>query len=158
MTAPTSSASSASDWSLVAHGPTNARLVYICEAPAHAASAEGELLSKMTVAMGLDPAQVLVIEIAGGDPESSVLTPLEKLLVPALASAAHVVAFGNLPARAALRTQDPMSNLRGRAHASPLLAGGARLWATYAPSLCIRNANMKKPVWEDLQQLMKELS
>jgi uracil-DNA glycosylase family 4 len=161
--APSAAASSASplpslEWQLTPHGPLDASLVFVCEAPAHARSPEGELLAKMIAAMGRNPTTVQVLEISGGDPEASSIAPLEALLAPALAQAKHVVAFGNLPARAILRSPDPMSNLRGRSHSSPFLNADARLWATYAPSLCIRNPNMKKPVWEDLQRLMQELS
>jgi DNA polymerase len=58
-----------------------------------------------------------------------------------------------------LRTETPISKLRGRLLDWPPDGGefACKLLPTYHPAFLLRNPAMKKPVWEDMQVVMKEL-
>jgi len=65
-----------------------------------------------------------------------------------------ICALGTFAAHTLLKTDIPISALRGRFH----LYEGIKLMPTYHPAYLLRNPSAKKPVWEDVQMIMKEIN
>ncbi|HUN55503.1 MAG TPA: uracil-DNA glycosylase [Smithella sp.] len=65
-----------------------------------------------------------------------------------------ICALGTFAAHTLLNTDIPISALRGRFH----LYEGIKLMPTYHPAYLLRNPSAKKPVWEDVQMIMKEIN
>ena len=63
-----------------------------------------------------------------------------------------ICALGTFAAKTLLKTDIPISALRGRFHSYE----GIKLMPTYHPAYLLRNPSAKKPVWEDVQMIMKE--
>jgi DNA polymerase len=63
-----------------------------------------------------------------------------------------ICALGTFAAQTLLKTDVPISALRGRFHSYE----GIKLMPTYHPAYLLRNPAAKKPVWEDVQMIMKE--
>ncbi len=64
-----------------------------------------------------------------------------------------ICALGTFAAKTLLKTDIPISALRGRFHSYE----GIKLMPTYHPAYLLRNPSAKKPVWEDVQMIMKEI-
>jgi len=64
-----------------------------------------------------------------------------------------ICALGTFAAKTLLKTDIPISALRGRFHSYE----GIKLMPTYHPAYLLRNPAAKKPVWEDVQMIMKEI-
>jgi DNA polymerase len=64
-----------------------------------------------------------------------------------------ICALGTFAAQTLLKTDIPISALRGRFHSYE----GIKLMPTYHPAYLLRNPSAKKPVWEDVQMIMKEV-
>ncbi len=60
-----------------------------------------------------------------------------------------VIAFGNTPTRALLRTKKPISQMRGQFHDYH----GAQLMPTFNPAYLLRDPSKKREVWEDMKQV-----
>ncbi len=65
-----------------------------------------------------------------------------------------ICALGTIAAQNLLKTDKPISVMRGKFHERD----GAMLMPTYHPAYLLRNPDAKKMVWEDLQIIMKEMS
>ena len=65
-----------------------------------------------------------------------------------------ICALGTFAAKTLLKTDVPISVLRGRFHSYE----GIKLMPTYHPAYLLRNPSAKKPVWEDVQMIMKEVN
>ncbi len=65
-----------------------------------------------------------------------------------------VVAFGNTPTRALLRTKKPISQLRGEFHDYE----GAQLMPTFNPAYLLRDPTKKREVWEDMKKVRAYLA
>jgi DNA polymerase len=63
-----------------------------------------------------------------------------------------ICALGTFAAQTLLKTDIPISALRGRVHSYE----GIKLMPTYHPAYLLRNPAAKKSVWEDVQMIMKE--
>ena len=63
------------------------------------------------------------------------------------------MALGSFAAKALLRTQDPISRLRGRVYDYR----GAKLIPTFHPSFLLRSPDQKKYAWEDLKKALAVL-
>jgi DNA polymerase len=61
-----------------------------------------------------------------------------------------IVALGTFAAQALLKTDVPISRLRGRAHD---LRGGVKLIATFHPAFLLRSPDRKRDVWEDMKKV-----
>ena len=61
---------------------------------------------------------------------------------------AVIVALGTFAAQALLKTQEPISRLRGRV----FTYGGARLIPTFHPAFLLRSPERKRDSWQDLKQ------
>jgi DNA polymerase len=64
-----------------------------------------------------------------------------------------VVALGRIAAQTLLGNETPISRLRGQWH--ELL--GIPMMVTYHPAALLRNAALKRPTWEDMQQVRDRL-
>ena len=65
-----------------------------------------------------------------------------------------ICALGTFAAKTLLNSDIPISALRGRFH----LYEGIKLMPTYHPAYLLRNPSAKRPVWEDVQMIMKEIN
>jgi DNA polymerase len=65
-----------------------------------------------------------------------------------------ICALGTFAAKTLLKTDIPISVLRGRFH----IYEGIKLMPTYHPAYLLRNSSAKKQVWEDVQMIMKEVN
>ncbi len=64
-----------------------------------------------------------------------------------------IVCLGSVATQNLLQTEEKISKLRGRFTEWQ----GIPVMPTYHPAFLLRNGTMKKPVWEDMQQVMKLL-
>jgi DNA polymerase len=64
-----------------------------------------------------------------------------------------ICALGTFSAHTLLKTEIPISQLRGRFHRYQ----GMDLMPTYHPAYLLRNPAAKRQVWEDVQKIMKAL-
>jgi DNA polymerase len=64
-----------------------------------------------------------------------------------------ICALGRISAQTLLQTQRPITQLRGSVHD----LSGAKLIVTYHPAALLRNPGLKRPTWEDMQMLRKEM-
>lgn len=64
-----------------------------------------------------------------------------------------ICALGKFAAQTLLKTETPITALRGRFHDYD----GIKLMPTYHPAYLLRNPPAKKQVWEDVQLIMKEI-
>ena len=60
-----------------------------------------------------------------------------------------VIAFGNTPTRALLKTKKPISQLRGSFHEYQ----GLQLMPTFNPAYLLRDPSKKREVWEDMKKV-----
>jgi len=60
-----------------------------------------------------------------------------------------VIAFGNTPTRALLRTRKPISQMRGEFHDYD----GTPLMPTFNPAYLLRDPTKKREVWEDMKKV-----
>jgi uracil-DNA glycosylase family 4 len=123
--------------------------------------AAGELLDRIIDAMGLARSDVFIANVVKcRPPENRNPEPPEiAACLPylheqiALIEPKIIVALGKFAAQALLGSQRPISRLRG--HFAEYR--GIKLMPTFHPSYLLRNPSGKKPVWEDMQQVMTAL-
>lgn len=60
-----------------------------------------------------------------------------------------IIAFGNTPTRALLRTKQPISKMRGEFHDFQ----GTKLMPTFNPAYLLRDPTKKREVWEDVKKV-----
>ncbi|HEX8493578.1 MAG TPA: uracil-DNA glycosylase [Pyrinomonadaceae bacterium] len=65
-----------------------------------------------------------------------------------------VIAFGNTPTRALLRTKKPISQMRGQFHDYQ----GGQLMPTFNPAYLLRDPTKKREVWEDMKKVREFLA
>jgi DNA polymerase len=65
-----------------------------------------------------------------------------------------VIAFGNTPTRALLKTKKPISKMRGEFHEYQ----GLQLMPTFNPAYLLRDPSKKREVWEDMKKVRAALS
>lgn len=151
-------------------GNPKARLMFIGEGPGHDEDVQGEpfvgragqLLTKIIGAMGLTRHDVYIANIIKcRPPENRYPAPDEveqcsPFLLKQVASIKPelVVTLGNLATQTILQTKEGITTLRSRFHDWQ----GTKLLPTYHPAFLLRNPNMKKPVWEDMQKAMQFLN
>ena len=116
----------------------------------------GQMLERILAAIGLKRADCYLTNtvkmISTGDeltPEVlSFFTPYLHRELAAVRPRV-VVAFGNTPTRALLRTKKPISQMRGEFHAYQ----GAQLMPTFNPAYLLRDPTKKREVWEDMKKV-----
>ena len=115
----------------------------------------GQLLTKMIEGMGLSRDEVYITNVlkcrppGNRNPEPDEIETCEPFLFRQIASIQPkvVIALGAFAARTLLKTQDPISRLRGRVFDFR----GAKLIPTFHPSFLLRSPGYKREAWEDLK-------
>lgn len=151
-------------------GNSKAEIVFVGEAPGGDEDIQGrpfvgragQLLTKIIEAMGLTRADVYICNIlkcrppGNRNPRPEEIAACEPILVKQLQAINPrvICALGTFAARTLLKTDVPITILRGKFHAYH----GIQLMPTYHPAYLLRNPGAKKQVWEDVQKIMKLLS
>ncbi len=151
-------------------GAADARLVFVGEGPGMDedrcgrpfVGAAGQLLSKIIRAMNLSREAVYIANIVkcrppdNRNPEPDEIRQCLPFLNRQLAAINPQVicALGSVPARTLLKTDTPISRLRGRFHEFM----GIPLMPTFHPAFLLRNPLRKREVWDDVQQIMGRLA
>ena len=154
---------------VVGEGNPLAQLVFVGEAPGEQEDMEGlpivghagELLDKMILAMGLTRDEVYICNVVkcrspgNRDPEPDEISACSPFLERQLDTIRPkvIVALGMLAAQTLLKTEDPLSRLRGQFHSYR----GIRLMPTFHPAYLLRNPDSKREAWSDLQAVAREL-
>jgi uracil-DNA glycosylase family 4 len=150
-------------------GSPKADLVFVGEAPGADEDVQGrpfvgragQLLTKIIEAMGLKREEVYICNIlkcrppGNRNPQTDEIAACEPFLIRQL-EAIHprvICALGSFAAHALLKSEAPISVLRGHFHSYQ----GIPLMPTYHPAYLLRNPGAKKQVWEDVQMIMKTL-
>ena len=147
---------------MAGHGNATARLMFVGEAPGREedeqgvpfVGAAGQLLTKIIEAMGTTRDEVFIVNTVGcRPPENRNPEPDEvaacrpfleeqiRLIAPRV-----IVTLGTFATQAVLRTEEPISRVRGRWHD----AYGARVMPTFHPAYLLRSPKGKKEVWADM--------
>jgi len=150
-------------------GSPRARLVFVGEAPGEEEDKQGrpfvgragQLLTKIINAMGLEREEVYICNIlkcrppGNRNPQEDEIAACEPFLVKQIEAIDPeiICALGTFAAKTLLRTEAPISAIRGRFHDYH----GRRLMPPYHPAYLLRNPDAKKLVWEDGQKIMKIL-
>ena len=150
-------------------GSASADLMFIGEAPGQEedrrgepfVGAAGQLLTRMIKAMGLEREEVYIANIIkcrpprNRDPAPDEIEACEAVLrrqIEAIKPGV-IVAMGNFAAKTLLRTDTGITRLRGQFREYQ----GVPLMPTFHPAYLLRNPEAKRPVWEDLQQVMQRM-
>jgi DNA polymerase len=118
----------------------------------------GQLLTKMIEAMGLGRDEVYIANVLkcrppnNRDPQPDEVESCEPFLFKQIASVQPqvIIALGAFAARTLLKTQDPISRMRGRIYEYR----GAKLIPTFHPSFLLRSPGYKREAWEDLKKAL----
>jgi DNA polymerase len=151
-------------------GNPHADLMFVGEAPGADEDVQGvpfvgragQLLTKMIEAMGLSRDDVYIANVlkcrppGNRNPEPDEIATCEPFLFRQLDSVQPkvVIALGAFAARTLLKTDAPISRLRGRVFD---YRGGARLIPTFHPSFLLRSPGYKREAWEDLKTALSLL-
>ena len=121
----------------------------------------GELLTKIIQAMGMTRDEVYIANIVkcrppgNRDPQPDEVASCrgywERQL--ALIRPRVIVALGRIAAQTLLSTDTPIGRLRGRWFS----VQGVPTMVTYHPAALLRNPALKRPTWEDMQQVRERL-
>jgi uracil-DNA glycosylase len=150
-------------------GNPRARLVFVGEGPGRDEDIQGQpfvgragqLLTKIINAMGLKRSDVYICNVvkcrppANRTPEQDEIVTCQQFLIKQLRAIdpAVIVCLGSVAAQSVLNTKAKLGDLRGDFHTY----GNTKLMVTYHPAALLRNPGFKKPLWEDMQLVMKEL-
>jgi len=150
-------------------GNPRAQIVFIGEAPGADEDEQGlpfvgragQLLTRIIEAMGLNRKDVYICNILKCRPPQNRNPLPEEILAcePFLKQQLKIIspriicALGTFAAKTLLKTESPITALRGRFHSY----NGIPLMPTYHPAYLLRNPSAKKLVWDDVQLIMKEL-
>ena len=145
-------------------GNPNADLMFVGEAPGHDEDIQGipfvgragQLLTKIIEAIGLTRDDVYIANVIkcrppeNRNPEPDEVEQCEPFLFQQIDAIQPkvIVALGKFAAQALLRTQDPISRLRGRVYDFR----GAKLVPTFHPAYLLRNPSSKRDAWEDMKK------
>jgi DNA polymerase len=146
-------------------GNSNADLMFVGEAPGADEDLQGipfvgragQLLTKIIEAIGLSRDQVYIANVIkcrppeNRNPEPDEVETCEPFLFQQIDSIRPkvIVALGTFAAKALLKTQDPISRLRGRTFDYR----GAKLIPTFHPAFLLRSPERKRDVWEDMKKV-----
>ena len=154
-------------------GNPNAKVCFIGGIPSDADNKSGkifqgpagELLSKMIQAMGLAREDVYLCNILKCRPPlghqvcSAEIDTCQKFLRTQLQFIApkFIIALGETAAQTLIRTDNPLSALRGKKF-SNIDDSGATLFATHHPEELLQDPNLKRTAWDDLKLAMQSIS
>jgi DNA polymerase len=144
-------------------GSPTAELMFVGEAPGADEDIQGvpfvgragQLLTKMIEGMGFRRDDVYIANVIkcrppeNRNPDPDEVATCEPFLFRQIASIQPkvIVALGSFAAKTLLKTQSPISRLRGRVYEYH----GARLVPTFHPSYLLRSPGQKREAWEDLK-------
>ncbi len=151
-------------------GDPKADLVFIGEGPGRDEDIEGrpfvgaagrQLTDIITKGMNLSREDVYICNVVkcrppdNRDPLPDEISACEPFLIKQLRAIRPrvMVALGRVAAQNLLKTDVPISRLRGKFHDYD----GIPLMPTFHPAYLLRNPGGKKPVWEDIKKVMKLL-
>jgi uracil-DNA glycosylase len=150
-------------------GNPDADLVFVGEAPGEDEDAQGrpfvgragQLLTKIIDAMGRKREDVYICNIlkcrppGNRNPLPEEIAACEPFLIRQIGAIRPriICALGSFAAHTLLKSEAPITVLRGRFHSYQ----GIPLMPTYHPAYLLRNPEAKKMVWEDVQMIMKAL-
>jgi DNA polymerase len=150
-------------------GNPAAELMFIGEAPGHDEDLQGipfvgragQLLTKIIEAIDLGREDVYIANVIkcrppeNRNPEGDEVASCEPFLFRQVQAIRPrvIVALGTFAAQALLRTNDPISRLRGKV----FHYGDARLVPTFHPAYLLRSPERKRDVWEDMKQVRELL-
>ncbi len=150
-------------------GEPSAALMFVGEGPGAEedrtgepfVGAAGQLLTKMIEAMGFSREGVYIANIikcrppGNRNPEPDEIEACEPFLKKQIAAIRPrmIVCLGKFAAQCLLRSDAPISRLRGRFQTYE----GTPLMPTFHPAFLLRNPAAKREVWSDLQMVMAEL-
>jgi uracil-DNA glycosylase family 4 len=146
-------------------GNPNANLMFVGEAPGADEDIQGipfvgragQLLTKIIEAIGLTREDVYIANVIkcrppeNRNPEPDEVESCEPFLFRQIETIKPkvIVALGTFAAKALLKTQDPISRLRGRVYEFR----GAKLIPTFHPAFLLRSPERKRDVWEDMKKV-----
>jgi uracil-DNA glycosylase family 4 len=147
-------------------GKPDADLMFVGEAPGADEDIQGEpfvgragqLLTKMIQAMGFAREEVYIANVVkcrppeNRNPEPDEIETCEPFLFQQIESIKPrvIIALGAFAAKTLLRTQEPISRLRGRVFDYH----GAQLVPTFHPSFLLRSPGQKRFAWDDLKKAL----
>jgi len=150
-------------------GNSKTELMFVGEGPGRDEDKQGEpfvgragqLLNKIIEAMGMKREDVYIGNIVKcRPPENRAPLPDEvATCIPflerqiAVIKPKIIVCLGSVAMQFLLRTERKISTVRGVWQEYQ----GIKVMPTYHPAFLLRNPNMKRPVWEDMQEVMKYL-
>ena len=150
-------------------GNPNADLMFVGEAPGADEDIQGEpfvgragqLLTKIIEAIGLRREDVYIANVLkcrppnNRNPESDEVQQCEPFLLRQIDSVKPkvIVALGKFGAQCLLKTNDPITRLRGREYKFR----DAILIPTYHPAYLLRTPSAKREVWEDMKRVRELL-
>jgi uracil-DNA glycosylase len=146
-------------------GNPSADLMFVGEAPGADEDVQGipfvgragQLLTKIIEAIGLSREDVYIANVIkcrppeNRNPEPDEVETCEPFLFQQIdrIQPKVIVALGTFAAKALLKTQDPISRLRGRMYDYR----GAKLIPTFHPAFLLRSPDRKRDVWEDMKKV-----
>ncbi len=150
-------------------GNPDAELLFVGEAPGRDEDIKGEpfvgragqLLTRIIHAIDLRREEVYICNVIkcrppqNRNPLPEEIEACEPFLVEQIESIRPKVicALGKFAAQTLLKTEAPISTLRGRFHEYH----GVPLMPTYHPAYLLRNPKMKRETWEDVQMIQRLL-
>jgi uracil-DNA glycosylase family 4 len=154
---------------VMGQGNPNASLMFVGEGPGRDEDIQGlafvgragKLLTKIIEAMGFTREEVFIGNVVkcrppeNRNPENDEIATCIPFLDKQIAAIKPkvIVCLGTFAAQTLLNTDEKISHLRGKC----LDRDGVTIVPTYHPAFCLRNPNMKKPVWEDMKKVMEIL-
>lgn len=150
-------------------GDPNARVMFIGEAPGYEEDMQGlpfvgragQLLTKIIEAMHLRRKDVYITNVVKCRPPQN-RNPLPTEI---LACEEHLIeqidiirpevicALGKVAAQTLLKTQEPITSLRGKFYTYK----GIKVMPTFHPAYLLRNPDDKRLTWNDVKKIMEEL-
>ena len=146
-------------------GNPGADLMFVGEAPGADEDIQGEpfvgkagqLLTKIIEAIGLTRDQVYIANVikcrppGNRNPEPDEVAQCEPFLFTQIDAIRPkvIVALGKFAAQCLLRSETPITRLRGR----EFIYRGAVLIPTFHPAYLLRNPSSKREVWEDMKRV-----
>jgi DNA polymerase len=150
-------------------GNADAKLLFVGEGPGYDEDMQGlpfvgragQLLTKIIEAMGLKRKDVYITNVVKcRPPQNRTPFPTEILACAEyLAGQIDIIkpkiicALGKVPAQALLKTELPITKLRGNFY----LYKDIKVMPTFHPAYLLRNPGDKKLVWQDMKKIMAQL-
>ncbi len=150
-------------------GNPKASLVFVGDAPGQAEDEQGypfvgdagKLLDKILLAMSLSRQDIYICNVvkchpvADRDPHPDEIATCESFMKQQLEliQPKIIVTLGRFASHVLLKTDTAISKLRGKWHEYENIP----VMPTFHPAYLLRNASAKRPVWEDMKQVMQRL-